>query len=86
MARNLSEGELRILHMIQAHYGPQNSVKDAFWASGDQAVLLVKSRDGSRTFMVNLTNLATWRADGTIASDEDLRREWLRIEGPSGGE
>ena len=80
MARNLTEGELRILHMIQAHYGPQNSVEDAFWADGDQAVLLVKSRDGSRRFMVNLTNLAAWRADGTIANDEDLRREWLRIE------
>jgi hypothetical protein len=80
MARDLTEGELRILHMVQAHHGPQNSVEDAFWAGGDQAVLLVKSRDGSRTFMVNLTNLAAWRADGTIASDEDLRREWLRID------
>jgi hypothetical protein len=64
----------------QAHYGPQNSVEDAFWAGGDQAVLLVKSRDGSRTFMVNLRNVAAWRVDGTIASDEDLRRDWLRIE------
>lgn len=80
MARNLTEGEIRILRMIQAHYGPQNSAEDAFWATDDKAVLLVKSRDGSRTLMVNLTNLANWRADGTIASDEGLRREWLRIE------
>jgi hypothetical protein len=66
--------------MIQAHYGPQNSAEDACWDSDDRAVLLVKSRDGSSSLMVNLTNLAHWRADGTIASDEDLRREWLRIE------
>jgi hypothetical protein len=80
MARDLTEGELRILHMVQAHYGPQNSTEDVYWASGDEAVILVKSRDGAGTLMVNLTNLATWRADGTIASDEKLRREWLQIE------
>jgi len=80
MARNLTEGELRILHTVQAYYGPQNSAEDVYWANGDEAVILVKSRDGSGTLMVNLTNLATWRVDGTIASDEELRREWLRIE------
>jgi hypothetical protein len=80
MARNLTEGDLRILRMIQVHYGPQNSVEDAFWGGDDNAVLLVKSRDASGSLMMNLTNLAKWRADGTIASDEDLRREWLRIE------
>jgi len=80
VTRNLTEDELRILRMIQDHYGPQNSAENAFRASDDNAVLVVRSRDGSGTFMVNLTNLATWRADGTIANDEDLKREWLRIE------
>ena len=27
--------------------------------------------------MANLTNLAAWRADGTIASDDELKLEWL---------
>ena len=49
MARNLTEGEIRILRMIQAHYGPQNSAEDAFWATDDKAVLLVKSGCGSKT-------------------------------------
>ena len=80
MTRKLTEDELQILRMIQDHYGPQNSAENAFRASGNDAVLVVRSRDGSGTFMVNLTNLATWRADGTITSDEDLKREWLRIE------
>ena len=80
MARDLTEGELRILHMIQAHYGPQNSADDAFLAGDGKAVLLVKSRNGSGALMVNLTDLAAWRADDTITSDEELRRRWLRIE------
>jgi hypothetical protein len=29
--------------------------------------------------MANLTNLASWRADGTIGSDEELRKAWLRL-------
>jgi hypothetical protein len=49
MARNLTEGEIRILRMIQAHYAPQNSAEDAFWATDDKAVLLVKSGCGSKT-------------------------------------
>jgi len=80
MARDLTEGELRILRMIQAHYGPQNSADDAFLAGDGKAVLLVKSRNGSGALMVNLTDLAAWRADDTITSDEELRRRWLRIE------
>jgi len=79
--RDLTEGELRILRIIQAHYGPQNSAEDAFLAGDGKTVLLVKSRDGSGSLMVNLTDLATWCADGTITSDEELRRRWLRIEG-----
>jgi hypothetical protein len=66
--------------MIQAHYGPQNSADDAFLAGDGKAVLLVKLRNGSGALMVNLTDLAAWRADGTITSDEELRRRWLRIE------
>jgi len=30
--------------------------------------------------MANLTNLAVWRLDGTIPSDEELKRDWLRLQ------
>jgi hypothetical protein len=33
--------------------------------------------------MANLSNLAAWRADGTISSDEELRTKWLRLKAGS---
>ena len=80
MARNLTEEECRIVDMIQAHYGSQNTADDVFWVHGDEAVLSVKTRAGPTAMFANLTNLANWRADGTIASDEELKRDWLQIE------
>ncbi|MHC4516666.1 MAG: hypothetical protein ACYTKC_05110 [Planctomycetota bacterium] len=79
MARNLTEEECRILKMIQGAYGPQNTAEDVLWAHGDEAILWVKTRAGSTAIMANLTNLAKWRADGTIVTDEELRRDWLQI-------
>jgi hypothetical protein len=29
--------------------------------------------------MNNFNNVAAWSADGTIASDDELRSEWLRL-------
>ncbi len=80
MARDLTEEECQILKIIQQHYGAHNTAEDVFWANGDEAVLSVKTRAGSTAIMANLTNLANWCADGTIASDEELKREWLQIE------
>jgi hypothetical protein len=65
--------------MIQEGYGPQNTVDAVFFTNSDEAALFVKAADGTSRVMANLTNLAAWRADGTIGSDEDLRKHWLHL-------
>ena len=80
MARQLTAGELSILGMIQEAYGQQNTVDNVFFSERDEAVIFVKTATGTTPLMVVLTNLAQCRADGTIASDEELKRTWLQIE------
>jgi len=75
----LTASEEAILKLIQEGYGPQNSIADMFFSKTDEAIIFVKLSDGSSKLMVNLTNLAVWRADGSIASDEDLKRNWLQL-------
>jgi hypothetical protein len=77
--RALTEGEAAILGIVQQGYGPQNTADKVFFTGSDEAVLFVKSLDGTSPLMANLTNLATWRANGTISSDEELRKQWLRL-------
>jgi hypothetical protein len=77
--RNLTASEEAILKVIQEGYGPQNSISDVFFSKTDEAVIFVKLPDGCSKLMANLTNLAAWRADGSIASDEDLRKNWLQL-------
>jgi hypothetical protein len=77
--RALNAGEDAILAMIQQGYGPQNTVDTVFFTDSDEAVISVKASDGTSPLMANLSNLAAWRADGTIASDDALRSEWLRL-------
>jgi hypothetical protein len=77
--RALNAGEDAILAMIQQGYGPQNTVDTVFFTDADEAVISVKASDGTSPLMANLSNLAAWRADGTIASDDALRSEWLRL-------
>jgi hypothetical protein len=78
--RVLSDREAAILAMIQQGYGPQNSADKVFFTEADEAVLFIKASDGTSPLMANLSNLAAWRADGTISSDEELKSEWLRLE------
>ena len=80
MSRTLTSGESRILKLIQTHYGRQNSGGSITWSVGDEATLWVTDGTGASVLMVNLTNLASWRLDSTIASDEDLLRDWLQVE------
>jgi hypothetical protein len=77
--RVLSDGEAAILAMIQRGYGPQNSADIVFFTKADEAVLFVKASDGTSPLIANLSNLAEWRADGTISSDDELKRNWLRL-------
>jgi hypothetical protein len=77
--RVLTDGENAVLTIIQQGYGQQNSVDKVFFTNANEAVILVKSSDGTSPVMANLSNLAAWRADGTISSDDQLRREWLRL-------
>lgn len=65
--------------MIQEGYGSQNTADDVFFTNADEAAILVKASNGTSSLMANLTNLAAWRADGTIPSDEELKTDWLRL-------
>jgi len=65
--------------MIQEGYGLQNTTDEVFFTEADESVIFVKASDGSSRVMANLSNLAAWRADGTIPSDEALRKDWLRL-------
>jgi hypothetical protein len=77
--RVLTAGETAVLAMIQQGYGPQNSADTVFFTNVGEAVISVTASDGTSPLMANLSNLATWRADGTIPSDDDLKRDWLRL-------
>jgi len=77
--RKLTTGEIDILRIIQEEYGSQNTEQNVFFTDSDEAALFVKAPDGTTPIMVVLTNLAAWRKDGTIASDDELRKEWLRV-------
>ncbi len=77
--RELTAGEARVLAMIQEGYGAQNSVEQVFFSHADEAAIFVKAADGTSPLLANLTNLAAMRADSTIASEEALKRDWLKL-------
>ena len=63
---------------VQDFWGLRNNAREVHLTESDEAVLFVVAQDGSNPVMVNLTNLAAWRADETLTLNE-LRR---RIQGP----
>ena len=77
--RELTEAEMAILKVIREGYGPLNTPEEVFFDDQNEAIIFAKRPDGTSQIMANLTNLSAWRADGTIATDEELRKEWLRI-------
>ncbi len=79
LRRVLTEGETAVLTIIQQGYGPHNSIDRVFFSPADEAVMFVRLSNGNSIVMANLSNLAAWRADGTIASDDELRTRWLRL-------
>ena len=77
--RDLTEDESKVLTLIQEMYGQQNRPSDIFVAEDNEACILIKDSSGSSIMFANITNLAEWRADGSITSDEALKIEWLQI-------
>ena len=77
--RVLTAGEIAVLAMIQQGYGQQNSADSVFFTNAGEAVISVTASDGTSPLMANLSNLAAWRADGTISNDDELKRDWLRL-------
>jgi hypothetical protein len=77
--RSLSEGELKILRLIQKYYGALNTEDEIIFDDKDEAVIWIKDETGDTILMVNLTNLAAWRDDGVIPSEEDLLSDWLNV-------
>ena len=77
--RALTDGETAILLIIQEGYGRHNSIDRVYFSPADEAVMFCKLANGMNAAYVNISNLATGRADGTIASDEELRVKWLRL-------
>jgi hypothetical protein len=77
--RPLTDGETAILAIIQRGYGHQNSIDKVFFTNANDAVIFVSASDGTSPLMANLSNLATWRANGTISSDDELKSDWLQL-------
>ncbi len=83
--RELTEGERHVLEVIREHYGPSNGPEGVDWIEGQGACLWVRNRSGAHVLFANLTTLAWMLQEGDIASDDELRREWLRIEDDASG-
>ena len=76
--RILTEGETAVLTIIQQGYGAHNSAERVFFSPANEAVMFVRLSNGMSALMANLSNLAAWRADGSIPSDDELKTKWLR--------
>ena len=79
--RDLTDSEEHVLLLVQEIYGEQNDVDQVFLV-GDarDACISIIDSTGSIVMMVNLTNLAAWRTDGAIKTDDELKRDWLTHE------
>ena len=76
--RILTEGETAVLTIIQQGYGAHNNAERVFFSPANEAVMFVRLSNGMSALMANLSNLAAWRADGSIPSDDELKTKWLR--------
>ncbi len=77
--RQLTEGELFILRLIQEAYGFENTEDEVFIGNSDEVVIFVRG-EGTGLGVAVLTSLAESFADMTISSVEELKREWLLID------
>lgn len=72
--RDLTEGELAILQIVQQLYGDQNQPRDVFF-SGEDAVLFVRDAHGVAGLCANLSFLANLLDEG--ASPDAIRDDYL---------
>jgi hypothetical protein len=77
--RVLTEGEAAILTIIQEGHGPHNSLDKVYFSPTNEAVMFVRLTNGMTIVMANLSHLAARRADGRIASDDELKTKYLRM-------
>jgi hypothetical protein len=77
--RDLTPGEAAILAITHEGYGPRNTADIVLFTEADEAAVIVKTADGRKVLMANLTNLAAWRAEGEI-SDVEMKTKCLRID------
>ncbi|HME36593.1 MAG TPA: hypothetical protein VKF84_15255 [Candidatus Sulfotelmatobacter sp.] len=77
--RVLTDGESAILLIIQEGYGAHNSIDRVYFSPADEAIMFCRLANGMNALMANLSHLAARRADGTIASDDELKKKWLRL-------
>jgi hypothetical protein len=72
--RVLTDGETAVLTIIQEGYGAHNTVDKVFFSPADEAVMFVRLLNGMSVVMANLSDLAARRADGTISSDDEMKK------------
>jgi ABC-type branched-subunit amino acid transport system ATPase component len=77
--RVLTEGEIAVLTVIQQGYGEHHTLDRVYFSPADDAIIFVRGTNGMSILLANLSNLAARRADGTIASDDELRKKHLRL-------
>ncbi len=68
-----------MLAIIEQGYGPHNCAEKVCFSATNEAVIFVKLSNGMNTLLANLSDLAARRANGTIASDDELKTKWLRL-------
>ena len=77
--RALTEGESAILTVIQQGYGLHNTIDKVYFSPENHAVMFVRLTNGMSIVFANLSDLAARRANGSIATEEELRTKWLRM-------
>jgi hypothetical protein len=75
--RRLSTGEQFVLDQIRDMYGTQNDEQAVLFSDKDEAVIFVRDKQGVQGLCAVLTTLGAMYSDGTIASVDELRSNWL---------
>ena len=78
MERELTIDESNILNVIQDMYGDQNTTEQIFF-SDSEACISIKNSVGENIMFANISNLATWHSDCSIATEKELREKWLSM-------